>query len=210
MIKKITLFLVLTMSLAAELSAQNTHVIRFEMSAANMNTHSFLDGQKILIEYGRNLDPTTDFVAGFSLSRTINEVMSDDPAVVENPERIREGYNGSSLDIFSGFNISFWERRQLSLSGGIGFTGRVRSENYADPDSEIDVQPVSMDDSGNQIYGVFTEVNYERSFDLGLYGNFTVGYNLKEQWKIAINNRYSFYTKGFSINSLGISGTYSF
>lgn len=180
------------------------------MSVANLQNYQTMDGHKLLFEYRRDLKPSLDFIAGFSLSRSINEVMSDDPEVVDNPQKIREGYNGSSLDFFIGFNFDLLTDSNFSLPIGFGITPRLRTESYPDPEGEIDVELLRIDENDERIYAVMTETIYIESYDLGFYGNISAGYHILDNWEINLQSRYQIYTEGFSVFSAGTGVRYLF
>lgn len=194
----------------AQSNKENTHSIRIEMALANLRDYSTMDGHKLLFEYRRNLGKPVYIVAGFSLSQSINEIMSDDPKVVNNPELIREGYNGSSLDFFAGLGFDLLKKSDFSLPLGLGITPRLRTESYPNPNSNIQIELFRIDENGDRVYAVMTETIYQRSFDIGLYGTLSAAYRLCDDWRISLQSRYQVYTEGFPIFSIGAAVHYLF
>lgn len=192
------------------MAQENSHSIRIEMALANLQDYSTLDGHKLLIEYRRNLEKSFSMVAGFSLSQSINEVMSYDPQVVNNPEQIREGYNGSSLDFFAGLTLNLLESSNFAVPIGLGLTPRLRTESYPDPDSDLRIESFTIDENGDRVYAVMTETIYKESFDIGLYGSLSADYSIWDNWEISLQSRYQIYNAGFSVFSTGVAVSYNF
>lgn len=201
-------FLVGVLFLPSLMFAQNT--ISIEISAADLHERSSVDSHKILFEYQRDINSSFAIQAGFSLSQSLKETKSTGfDSEQEAEERIRKGYNYSSFDFFAGLSYNFVQASDFSLPVSVGITPRVRTESYADPDGEIRVNPYT-DLDGNRKYRALTPTVYKSPIDLGLFGSLSAGYQLWEDWKISIRSRYQFYTKGFSIFSIGVGGSFEF
>lgn len=190
-------------------SQDASYSVRFGIATANMHQNEALDGHAFMAAFSRSMSQV-NIEVGILFGRSMNEVLSTEQDIVNNPEKIREGYQISSMDFFSGVSYDAWNFSKFSFPIKVGLVSRIRTESYPDPEAETEVRFHTIDEEGNRKFTVMTEIIYTRSYELGLYTSLSANYRLNEQWKIALNNRYSFYTKGFSIYSLGISGIYSF
>lgn len=189
---------------------ESSHSMKIEVAAADLQDYSFMDGHKLLFEYQRHEERLINLVIGFSVSRTINEVMSYDPEIINSPEKIREGYQGVSLDFFTGFSLDLFSNANFSLPIGFGLTPRIRTESYPDPDSDTRTEFFRIDENGDRIYVVMTETIYKETFDMGLYGTLSADYSIWDNWELSLQNRYQVYTGGFSILSTGVAMRYFF
>lgn len=188
-------------SLNSVVEAQHKYSIHSEISTASMQNNKLSDGGGILFNLRRSITEKWGADVGFSFNQSINKVRSDDPSVIRNPDRIKEGYLHTSLDVFAGAVYHEKSESQLTFPVGAGLLIRSRSETFYDSDSEaILVQ--------NRI--VVSNPNYEKSIDYGLYLLISAQYASNEKWSFGIQSRHQYYTKGFSMFNLGISARHHF
>ncbi|CAN5200295.1 hypothetical protein BH23BAC3_BH23BAC3_28600 [soil metagenome] len=182
-------------------NAQHKYSVHSEISIASMQNNKLSDGAGFLFNIRRSFSEKWGADVGFSFSQSLNKVRSDDPSVIRNPDRIKEGYLHTSLDVFAGAVFNDISDKQLTFPVGAGLLMRSRSETFYDSDSEtILVQ--------NRL--VVSNPNYRQSIDFGLYLLISAQYSANEKWSFGIQSRHQFYTRGFSIFKLGLSARHHF
>lgn len=188
-------------SLNSVVEAQHKYSIHSEISISSMQNNKLSDGGGILFNLRRSITEKWGADVGFSFNQSLNTVRSDDPSVIRNPDRIKEGYLHTSLDVFAGAVFHNKSDDQLTFPVGAGLLMRSRSETFYDSDSEaILVQ--------NRL--VVSNPNYEQSIDYGLYLLISAQYAANERWSLALQTRAQYYDRGFSIFKMGLSGSYHF
>ncbi len=198
----LTLFsFTLILSFNSVVEAQHKYSIHSEISISSMQNNKLSDGGGVLFNLRKSITERWGADVGFSFNQSLNKVRSDDPSVIRNPDRIKEGYLHTSLDVFAGAVFHDTSDGQLTFPVGAGLLMRSRSETFHDSDSEAFLVQSRL---------VVSNPNYEQSIDYGLYLLISAQYTQSEKWSFGIQSRHQFYTRGFSMFKLGLSARHHF
>lgn len=191
-------FVLITFILAADvIQAQEVYKnsINIGWGGANMNSSGLSAGRDLTFQFTRNSVENWLYNFGFSFSQSLIEVLSNDPAVLREPELVKQGYNGTSMDLFAGAGMPLLKTSSFRMPFGAGVLARIRTESYPDPNKQV----------LNNGITVLTEMVYKQSFDIGVFASLSAEYHLFKKWSLGIQARSQYYNKGFSIFKIGVS-----